>query len=123
MKKIALSSMSAAQLVERFAAIAREQDQAILANATAKYNRLYDHMAEVVDELKGRPGDQRRELARLYEFPNVQVRLKAAIHTLAVMPIEARNQLEIIAEMHWFPQTADALGMLRSMDQGRYVPN
>lgn len=123
MKKIELSSLSATQLVEKFAAIAREQDQAILASATAKYNRLYDRMAEVVDELKSRPGDQRRELARLYEFPNVQVRLKAAIHTLAVMPIEARSQLEIIAEMHWFPQTADALGMLRSMDQGRYVPN
>lgn len=79
-------------------------------------------MGEVVDELKSRPGDQRRELVRLYEFPSVQVRLKAAIHTLAVAPIEARNQLEWIAERHWFPQTADALGILRAMDQGRYTP-
>lgn len=123
MKKIELSSMSTVQLVEKFAAIARKQDQALLANATAKYNRLYDRMGEVVDELKSRPGDQRRELAKLYEFPSVQVRLKAAIHTLAVTPFEARNQLEAIAEMHWFPQTADALGMLRAMDQGRYVPD
>lgn len=114
--------MSTTRLVEEFAAIAREQDRALLANATARYNRLYDRMAEVVDELKRRPGDQRRELARLYEFPSVQVRLKAAIHTLAVIPIEARSQLEAIAEMHWFPQTADALGMLRAMDQGRYIP-
>jgi hypothetical protein len=122
MKKIKWSSMSTTELVEEFATIARKQDQAILANATAKYNHLYDRMAEVVDELKSRPGDHRRELARLYEFPSVQVRLKAAIHTLAVIPAEARHQLEAIAEMHWFPQTADALGMLRAMDQGRYTP-
>lgn len=122
MKKIELSLMSTTRLVAEFAAIAREQDRAIFANAIAKYNRLYDRMAEVVDELKRRPGDQRRELAKLYEFPSVQVRLKAAIHTLAVMPIEACGQLEAIAEMHWFPQTADALGMLRAMDQGRYIP-
>jgi hypothetical protein len=122
MKKIEWSSMSTAQLVEEFTIVAREQDQAILANATAKYNRLYDRMTDIADELRCRPGDQRRELMRLYEFPSVHVRLKAAIHTLAVAPAEARHQLEIIAKMHWFPQTADALGMLRAMDQGRYVP-
>jgi hypothetical protein len=122
MKKAEWATMNAAQLVEEFTTIAREQDRALLANSTAKYNRLYDRMAEVVDELKQRPGDQRRELIRLYEFPSIHVRLKAAIHTLAVAPTEARHQLEMIAEMHWFPQTADALGMLRAIDQGRYVP-
>ncbi len=122
MKKVQWAAMNTAQLVDEFAAIAREQDHALLANASAKYNRLYDRMAEIVDELKHRPGDQRRELMKLYEFPSVHVRLKAAIHTLAVAPAEARHQLEIIAEMHWFPQTADALGMLRAMDQGRYIP-
>lgn len=122
MKKVEWSAMSTAQLVEEFTIVAREQDQAILANATARYNRLYDRMEEVVDELKCRPGDQRSELTKLYNFPSVHVRLKAAIHTLAVAPAEARHQLEIIAEMHWFPQTADALGMLRAIDQGRYTP-
>jgi hypothetical protein len=48
--------------------------------------------------------------------------LKAAIHTLAVAPAEARAQLQAIAEAHWFPQTADAAGMLRALDEGRYVP-
>jgi hypothetical protein len=122
MKKIEWAAMSNVQLVSEFTAVAREQDQAILANTTAKYNRLFDRMARIADELKRRPGDQRRELMKLYEFPNVHVRLKAAIHTLAVAPSEARLQLEAIAEMHWFPQTADALGMLRAMDQGQYTP-
>lgn len=123
MSKMPWSSMSTTQLVEQFAAIAREQDQAILANATAKYNRLYDRMADVVDELKSRPGDQRRELARLYEFPSMQVRLKAAIHTLAVAPIEARGQLEAIAESKWFPQAGDAGMSLWNLDRGVFKPS
>lgn len=122
MKKIEWSALSTVQLVEEFTATAREQDHALLANATAKYNRLYDRMTKIVDELKSRPGDQRRELIKLYEFPSVHVRLTAAIHTLAVAPAEARHQLEMIAEMHWFPQTADALGMIRAIDQGLYTP-
>ncbi len=123
MSKMPWSSMSTTQLVEQFAAIAREQDQAILANAAAKYNRLYDRMADVVDELKSRPGDQRRELAMLYEFPSMQVRLKAAIHTLAVAPIEARGQLEAIAESKWFPQAGDAGMSLWNLDRGVFNPS
>lgn len=52
MKKVQWAAMNTAQLVDEFAAIAREQDHALLANASAKYNRLYDRMAEIVDELK-----------------------------------------------------------------------
>ena len=114
--------MSDAQLVDAFAAVTREQDEAILAGDSAKYNRLYSQMVEIVDELKRRPGDGRQRLVSLYDFPNVHVRLKAAIHTLAVAPAAARKQLELISEMNWFPQTADALGMLRAIDRGEYTP-
>lgn len=122
MKKANWSEMSDAQLIDAFAAVTREQDQAILADANAKYHRLYNLMIEIVDELKRRPGDGRGGLVGLYDFPNIHVRLKAAIHTLAVAPAEARKQLELIAEMNWFPQTADALGMLRAIDRGEYTP-
>jgi hypothetical protein len=122
MKSANWPEMSDAQLVDAFAAVAREQDEAILAGDSAKYNRLYGQMVEIVCELKRRPGDGRQGLVSLYDFPNVHVRLKAAIHTLAVDPAEARKQLELIAEMNWFPQTADALGMLRAIDRGEYTP-
>jgi hypothetical protein len=122
MKKANWSEMSDAQLVDAFAAVTREQDEAILAGDSAKHNRLYSQMVEIVDELKRRPGDGRQRLVSLYDFSNVHVRLKAAIHTLAVAPAEARKQLELIAEMNWFPQTADALGMLRAIDRGEYTP-
>lgn len=122
MTKADLSVISTDDLVQRFAEITREQDKAILVADYSRYNRLFKDMIRVADELRRRPGDQRRALVRLYEFPNMQVRLKAAIHTLAVAPAEARAQLQAIAEAHWFPQTADAAGMLRALDEGRYVP-
>jgi hypothetical protein len=122
MTKADLSVISTDDLVQRFAEITRAQDKAILAADYSKYNRLFKDMICVADELRRRPGDQRRALVPLYEFPNMQVRLKAAIHTLAVTPAEARAQLQAIAEAHWFPQTADAAGMLRALDEGRYVP-
>ena len=50
-------------------------------------------MAGVANELKARDGDQRTALMTLYDYPNMQVRLKAAIHTLAVAPTAARQQL------------------------------
>ena len=122
MNKIDLSELATKDLVDRFAEIGRAQDQALLGGQIAKFNRLYDQMANVSNELKSRPGDQRRELITLYGFPNVHVRLKAAVHTLAVYPDEAKRQLEEIASMSWFPQTADASGMLDAINRGKYVP-
>lgn len=117
-----LSTIKTSELVSRFAKITLAQDDALLANDHRKYRRLFDAMMDVAAELRQRPGDQRRELARLFDHPNMQVRVKAAIHALAVLPEESRNQLQIIAEAHWFPQTADAIGMLRALDSGEYQP-
>lgn len=122
MNKVSLSDMTTQDLVERFAQIGRAQDEALLGGQISKFNRLFDQMAEISKELKERPGDQRRELMVLYDFPNMQVRLKAAIHTLAVSPIEARGQLETIAESKWFPQAGDAGMSLSNLDRGIFKP-
>lgn len=122
MNKVSLSDMTTQDLVERFAQIGRAQDEALLGGQISKFNRLFDQMAEISKELKERPGDQRRELMVLYDFPNMQVRLKAAIHTLAVSPIEARGQLETIAELKWFPQAGDAGMSLSNLDRGIFKP-
>lgn len=123
MKKATLASLETKDLVERFAQIGRAQDQALLGGQITKFNRLFDQMADISKELKGRPGDQRRELMLLYNFPNMQVRLKAAIHTLAVAPIEARNLLEEISESGWFPQAGDAGMSLWNLDRGVFKPS
>lgn len=122
MKKVNPSDMTTKDLVDRFAQIGRAQDQALLGGQIAKFNRLFDQMAEISKELKGRPGDERHALMVLYDFPNMQVRLKAAIHTLAVAPIEARGQLEAIVESKWFPQAGDAGMSLWNLDRGIFKP-
>lgn len=122
MKRVVLADMTTQDLVERFAKIGRAQDQALLGGQISKFNRLFDQMSEVSNELKSRPGDERRALTALYDYPNMQVRLKAAKHTLAVTPLEARSQLEAIAESKWFPQAGDAGMSLSNLDSGFYKP-
>jgi hypothetical protein len=94
MKETKLQGMTEDQLVEFFIALALAQDKALLQSEYAKFNRLFDQMEAVEQELKARPGDQRRALLRLYEHPNAQVRLKAVKATLAVAPADGRRMLE-----------------------------
>jgi hypothetical protein len=122
MKKVDLSGVSDNDLVRLFAENTREQDKALLVGQTAKYNRLFDRMKDIHDELKRRPGDQRRMLIQLYKFPNMHVRLQAAKLTLAVAPLEARSQLQAIVDSKWFPQAGDAGMCLHNLDTGFYKP-
>jgi hypothetical protein len=122
-KRVRLADVSTEDLVDRFAQIGVEQDQALLGGQIAKFNRLFELMSDVSNELKARTGDHRRSLVRLYEYPNMQVRLKAAKHTLAVLPIEARQQLESIAQTHWMPQAGDAGMCLELLENGTFKPS
>jgi hypothetical protein len=109
-------------LVERFVSIALAQDRAMFKGNSRTYNRLYDEMGEVIARLKVVAGDGRRHLIALHQHPNAQVRLKSAIHTLALEPEAARGVLQSICDRREFPQAADACGMMMSLDEGRYIP-
>jgi ParB-like chromosome segregation protein Spo0J len=122
MKKTNLREMSVDQLVERFTAIALDQDKALLRNEYAKFNRLFERMEEVKGELRARSGDERRALLRLYDHPNAQVRLKAVKATLAVAPESARRMLEIMAESGEYPQAGDAGMTIDALDRGVFRP-
>jgi hypothetical protein len=122
MKQIELSDMTTTDLVERFAQIGVAQGKALLRGEHAKFNRLFGQMADISNELKQRDGDQRRALMALYNYQNMQVRLKAAIHTLAVAPVEARQMLQTIADSNWMPQAGDAGMSLSSLERGIFKP-
>jgi uncharacterized protein YdcH (DUF465 family) len=122
MKRIELADMTTADLVERFAQIGVAQGKALLRGENAKFNRLFDQMGEVSRELKRRDGDQRRALMALYNYQDMQVRMKAAIHTLAVAPVEARRMLEMIADSKWMPQAGAAGMSLWNLDRGVFKP-
>jgi hypothetical protein len=122
MKRVKLQDMTANQLLERFTAIGIEQDQALLRRQYAKFNRLFDEMVAIEDELKTRDGDQRRELLSLYNHPNAQVRLNAIKATLAVAPEIARQALQAIADSREYPQAGDAGMSLWNLEQGIFKP-
>lgn len=122
MKRLALNTMGTPDLITLFAQIVVAQDEADLGGQRAKYNCLFAKMMDVSNELKRRDGDQRRQLVVLFAHPNLHVRLQAASLTLAVVPVEARQQLEAIVAAKWFPQSADAGMMLRGLEDGTFKP-
>mgnify|MGYP000129579185 CR=1 FL=1 len=122
MKPAKLKEMSSDELVRRFAAICTSQDEALLYSELAKFNQLYKAMRAVEDELKSRPGDQRRALLALYDHSNAQVRLQSAGATLAVAPDAARALIETIARSRKFPQAGDAGMLLDALERGELKP-
>lgn len=122
MRKPKLDELLAADLVDRFAKITRAQDEASLGGRYAEYNRLYQQMIDVCEELKKRDGDQRVHLVELYRDHNMHVRLQAAKLTLAVAPQQARAQLQAIVDSQWFPQAGDAGMCLRNLELGVFRP-
>jgi hypothetical protein len=111
-----VSKMTVAELVERFIGIALDQDNALFNGEISRFNELYDQMDEVRNELKRRMGDQRSALLPLYGHPNIQVRLKAALTTMDLEPIAAREVFQKIASSRRYPQAADALAAIRRLD-------
>jgi hypothetical protein len=123
MTRFNVKTMTVNELVERFAPIGVEQDKAWRADDFERYKRLSVQMRAIDEELKARPGDQRRSLLTLYDHPNFQVRLMAAKLTLAVAPEAARRILEIIRDRRHQPQSGDAGMCLWTLDEGIFVPN
>jgi Domain of unknown function (DUF2019) len=122
MKSTPLKEMTVPQLVERFTTFALQQFEAELYGKIAKYNRLYDEIVAIEQELKSRPGDQRSALVPLFDHPNPQVRLMAAEWTLAVAPAAARRTLQTLWDQKEFPQAAYACGTLMALDSGERKP-
>ena len=123
MMRIKLQSMTVDQLVERFVAIALEQDEAELMGDTHKFSPLFWQMEAVEEELKARPGDQRRVLLSLYDHSNAQVRVKAAKAALALAPQAARRTLQIVADSHCGSQSLEAGMSLVNLDRGIFKPH
>ena len=115
--------MTISELVEYFVEIGVAQDKAELRSEYAKYNRLFLKMDAVKSELKSREGDARRFLLPLYDHPNMEVRYKAALATLAVAPERARAAIEEISKSGWFPQAGAAGMTLVNLDNGVFKPS
>jgi hypothetical protein len=123
MKRIKLEDVSADQLVDRFAEIGIAQYQALLGGATREFSQLYGQMDAIDKELRARGKEARLALVRLYDHPNIQVRLQAASFTLGIAPAVARKVIEDVKKSDWFPQAGDAGMTLRYLDEGIFKPD
>ena len=122
MKGKSLKEMSVDELVDRFADLGLRQYRAELEDDHAAFNRWFDQLRDIRYELKSRDGDQRAALLRLYEHPNMHVRLNAVKSTLAVAPTMAREALEAIAASRHYPQAGDAGMTIFALDDGIFEP-
>ena len=122
MKKSELHAASVDQLVEHFVSLCVEQGREMDRSDVPRVNRLFGDIEAVKQELKSRPGDQRRALIPLYQHENMQVRLKAATATLAIAPEAARKALEDIKASGWMPQAAEASHAFWALDRGIFKP-
>ena len=104
---------------ERLVAVFRDnclvQDETYISGNTRKYSKLYFGNVDVVKELAGRPGDERRALLPLLNDENPHVRLQAAKFAFPVAPVECRACLEAIRAAKLPDQSLDAGMTLRQL--------
>jgi hypothetical protein len=118
MKKVSLSKMTNEELVARYVEIGAAQAEALDDFDNPRYNRLYDKKIAVVNELRSRPGDQRRLLISLFDHPNRQVRLNAAESAYMLDRANAHAVLQEIAASRWQPQAGRAGMALSGIERG-----
>ncbi len=117
-----LQSLTVEELVARFTAVALEDYEATIYQQTAKYNRLYNKMSDIKNELKSRGSDERYALTTLYTHPNAMVRLQAARANLALGYAAARSVIQAISDSGDQPLALHAGMTLWNLDRGVFKP-
>lgn len=118
MKSGDLISMTTVQLVDHFRDLAIGQYHAEIEGSIGKFNRLYDVISAVTQELKSRAGDQRAALVPLFVHPNPQVRLVAAQKAFKTAPVVARQVFQDLSDRNIYPQAAYARQSMLALDRG-----
>lgn len=121
MSYIDLSAMPSPDLVREFVEIAMQMSYAELRDQNERYNDLYKLQAQVANELKARGA--RDLLLPLLDDKRRPVRLFAALKTLAVSPVHARQTLEALRDLKLYPDAAMAASALQGLDEGSFIPD
>ena len=118
MTRAGISEMSDDDLVKQYAELSIRQGRALdLAEGSSKVNRLGDQIHEISKELRRRPGDHRSALLKLFFHPNDWVRFSAATSSISIVPAQARQVIQTIADSKVYPQALHA-GMYLSTYDG-----
>jgi phage tail sheath protein FI len=114
--------LSVPELVAQFTAACLAQFDAERKSDINEQNKHIRYWMAISDELKSRAGDQRLALLKLYDHPNLLVRLNAARLTLAIAPTTARQVIQAIADSKKYPQAGDAGMCLSAIELGIFKP-
>lgn len=117
MRNLDLSKLDIGALLKLHVEWSVQQDVALQRANISKVNELGGRINQINKELKSRPGDQRSALAPLLSHPNAQVRFNAAQSLIRILPIEARQTIQVIADSGVFPLAGHA-GMYLSTHGG-----
>jgi hypothetical protein len=115
MRQPSLAHLSIDELVNLFQQNSTEQDRVIFKEQVSKYKEVFGESDAISAELQKRGPDALRALTRLYDDPNMQVRLQAARLTVEVAPAQAQSVLLNIARFGHVPQSANARAKLRHL--------
>ena len=118
MKRCDLTDLTLDQLVDRYAEIGVAQYDVLRNKPISQFRPLFDRQIEVDEELRRRGVEARLALLRLYDHPNIQVRLNVAQETYRVAPEQAVALLKQIAQTETYPQAADARLSLENIANG-----
>jgi len=118
MRNLDLSKLDIGALLKLHVEWSVQQDVALQRANISKVNELGGRINQINKELKSRPGDQRSALAPLLSYPNAQVRFNAAQSLIRILPIEARQTIQVIADSGVFPLAGHA-GMYLSTHDGK----
>jgi hypothetical protein len=91
--------------------------------AQKRFEKLYREMDAIDRELRARGPEARMALMRLYDYPNMHVRLAAAKRTLGVAYAAAREVIQAIADSKWPDQSLDAGMTISNLDSGVFKPD
>ena len=118
MSKIDISTMALEELLKWFVEFSIRQGRALyLLQSSRRVNQSGDQICKIAEVLKQRPGDQRNALLNLFAHSNPWVRFNAAQAAIDVAPVNARLQIQAIADSGEMPIAAHA-GMFLSFHDG-----
>ena len=117
-----LNNLTINELVARFVSLSERQYPLLLNDEIKKYNRLFDKQTEIDKELRRRGIEARLELTKLFNHPNIQVRMNAARHSMGVAREPALNVLRQITQEDFGPFRLHAGMAVALIEDGTVTP-
>jgi Domain of unknown function (DUF2019) len=119
---VQLNELATPELVNRFAALARDRHDAMQETDVDRANNIHDEQTRICDELKSRGENERNALLALLDYPHVGVQCDAAGRCLGFAPDRAIPILEALVHSGHWNEAGGASFMLELYRSGKWKP-